>query len=124
MNDITLEVLSGREIVMLKHYEILQNNDDEILITMPPVYREVPAGPLFYYDGRKHGILVCETGPVAVCDHIHPEVRNTVEKCESILFAAVEEGKILAEFEVPLVWQPRIQELAIRLLEDAGEEVI
>lgn len=131
MSDITFEQLQDREIWVLEYYNILQNEDDDILLVVPRDLPGMPDEPVFYYDGGQHGILADGRMPVIVCDHIHKEVRKVMENCEEILvYASQNAAEDLpedapatevepAEFMAKVYWQPEIQKLAKQLMKQA-----
>lgn len=125
MKDLSFEQMKDLEIKVMGNYEILQNDDDDILIYLPLELTFVPDDPVFYYDGGPHGILVGGRMPVVVCDFIHKEVRKVLESRESIfLYAApTAEGSgqdsdaaLPVEFVAKVYWQPQIQRLGQQLI--------
>lgn len=129
MSEITYEQLRGQRIRVLSYYDILQNEDNEILIILPVDMAFEPDEPVFYYDGRKHGILVGGRMPVIICDHIHVDIRKVVERQKDLLFYVTQtasgsgpdgDAAPPVEFLAPVCWQSGVQELAERLIADVG----
>ncbi|MDL2219786.1 hypothetical protein LJC04_05610 [Ruminococcaceae bacterium OttesenSCG-928-O06] len=131
MKDITFEELKDRAIKVLGNYEILRNDDDELLIVLALDLPFAPDDPVFYYDGGPHGVLVGGGMPVIVCDYVHKEVRKVLEACESILLYAAPtaagdgpdgDAALAVEFHAPVYWQPDIYQLAEQLMEKKKSE--
>ena len=126
---LTIEDLKKRHICVLSYYDILENEDKELMFT---IKHESPRpedySPAFYYDGGEHAIFIKDDEWVFVCDHIHPGVRGTATKIvrngEQILFAELLDGNIIDEYMVDTFWRDGVVILAEELirLSGAGKE--
>ena len=118
---LTIEDLKKRNICVLSYYDILENEDNELMFV---IKQESPRpedfSPGFYYDGGEHGIFIKDDEWVYVCDHIHPGVRGTVAKTvengEEILFAELLDGNVAAEYMVETFWRKGVVILAEELI--------
>ena len=131
-NILTSEVLKTRPVKVLTCYNILQNDDDELLFVIKRLDspEKWNRSPRLYYDGGPHAILLKNDELVVVCDHIHPEIRKLVGDSENILFAEhssdMPEGiqetpeeyekYIQEEYEAEVLIQPGIEAIAEELM--------
>lgn len=108
---------------MLNNYDVLVNEDEEVLICINlKIPGELEEGA-FYYSGGYHGFLIKNHRSIVLCDYLNNETHDIIYKNEKILIVEVKEGKgILAEYEVPLIKVEGIDELAKRIIADKDKE--
>lgn len=104
-----------RPIRVLGSYEILSNDDEELLFKMPVLEECAKDSAVMYYDGYEHGLLVT-SAEVVVCDCIHPDVRRMLRACEEVLVAEIEGDTICQEYNVPVKMCGGVKPLAARLI--------
>lgn len=105
--------------VVLGYYDILQNDEDEILIVMPLRLAEPLDEPRFYYDGGEHGVLVKNRQTSVVCDNVNPAVRALLATRKEVLFYEKDEASgYELEYMVPLVRCSGVEKFAARLIRE------
>ena len=78
---------------VLGNYDILENDDHEILFVLN---RKLPGEnkePVLYYDGGEHGVLRKNDEGLFICDYIHPQVRESVYACNEILILEYKDSR-------------------------------
>ena len=82
------DALKKRSVEVLGYYDILTNEDDELLFAIKHLESPEEDGysPCLYYDGGPHAIFLKNEKLVVVCDQIHPDVRKLLGKAEEALF--------------------------------------
>ena len=85
-----------------KAYHILQNDADELLITIIP--RDVePKDPEIIYDGKDHALLYRDPKHTIVLDFIHKDAQPLLKKAKKVLLAEFNpSGSVEHEYEVPV----------------------
>lgn len=123
---LTFEQLVQQPVQVLGYYDILENDDKDILLAMPVLEPENPQEPAFYYDGGTHALFFKVPGKVVVCDHVHPGVRQSFFECPEILVAEVNKGGagtsidtdgIQREYTAPMHLVRGVEELAQQLMD-------
>jgi hypothetical protein len=107
-----------RVIKALSYYDILENEDNELLftITRSEGGPDAPDNPKLYYDGGDHAIFVKNSTAAVLCDFIHPGVRGSLSRCKEVLFAELEDGGIKREYMAPVVHCESIKSVADELM--------
>ena len=116
-NKLTVDQLKKRHVKVLSYYDILENEEGDILFTIRhESARTDTHNPQFYYDGGDHAIFIKDDGHAMVCDFIHPGVRGSVGKIVrkggKILFAELKDGKIVDEYMAETIWCENVAEIA------------
>jgi acyl carrier protein len=127
---LNIEALKERPVKVLSYYDILENDDGEIMFAMK--YFNSPRieghNPTMYYDGGQHSILLKNDKLVVICDFIHPGVRKILSGvktvlCAELVSAMLSEGQeenndnILEEYEAELEFYEGIEGIAEELME-------
>jgi len=118
MNEVSIEELKKCTVRIEGYYDILENDDNEFLITVKQTDSPIEDGcpPRFYYDGGEHGILLKNNKTVTICDYVNPGVRGRMGKVLSILFAELKDGAIAEEYHAEVINQPGISKIAEELM--------
>jgi hydroxypyruvate isomerase len=118
------EVLEKRRIVVLLNYDILENEDGEILFSIRDLKSPVKKTyiPRLYYDYGKHALLLKNDEVVVVCDSVHPGVRNNLAKQDEVYICEVEDENDINEFMAEVVLWKDIEQLAEELMNMPVEE--
>lgn len=95
-------------------YEILENEDNEILIYLPytgPSCTVQPDDAKLFYDGKQHAILRGTGLPLIICDHIHVDIRAGIIKLKEVLIGfgdgvELTGDSVTAEFMAEVVYVP------------------
>ncbi|MCR5766915.1 MAG: CbrC family protein [Lachnospiraceae bacterium] len=77
--------LRPEEIEPLRIYNILANDDDELLIQLPGYFKGEALEHKLLYNGGSDAILVRNKYQKIICDCVHPEVRPLLKKAEKVL---------------------------------------
>jgi len=103
---------------VLEHYDILENDDDEVLICIKTELEGEESLALFFCDGGKHGLLFKGTQCLIICDCIHPSMQKKLPKVDKILCVEISNlGEINKEYIAKVVVHQNISELAELLIE-------
>jgi len=113
--------IEGKRRRPMGNYDILQNDEGEIMIVLPIALDTEPENPVFYYDGGPHGILVADgLADMIICDHIHPNIREDMAGCTAVLFTTQppggEDETGVVEFMAAVQIQPGLKRLAESML--------
>ena len=71
--------------IVLGCYDILANEDDEILLGTKWLGDDDSSSPIIYYDGGKHALFFKNDSNIIVCDYINRNVRKIFYACKEIL---------------------------------------
>ena len=83
------------------HYDILENEDNELLVAIKA--RDGATGkPHIVYAGGEHAIFYRNDKLTILLDYIHPEVRANFRKAASVLMVEFQDGSIIREYVVPV----------------------
>ena len=109
-----LEALRERPMQTLHRYDIMENDEGEILFTMISFDSPLSESdrPLMYYDGGPHAIFVKNDEAAVICDYIHPAVRETLEKVDKVLIAELQDDTIKEEYYADLLHVEGVEEIA------------
>lgn len=101
------------------YYDVLVNEDDEVLIAIPFKVPGEPGEPMLFYSGGEHALLMKNHRTITLCDYLNPEVRSIIAKNSKIVIVELNSEKTIdAEYEAKLVMQNGIDSIARRILED------
>lgn len=113
-NVLNKEALSKRPMKIESYYDILENDEGELLFTIKFV--DSPqiedCRPIMYYDGGAHAIFVKNEEITIICDFIHPGVRGSLGRVSEVLFAELRDGNIMEEYMVDVLHVTGIDEIA------------
>jgi len=114
VNLLNKDALSKRPMRVEKYYDILENDDNDLLFTIKKLDSPLIDGsdPIMYYDGGPHAIFVKNRDATVICDYVHPGVRGSLDRATKVLFAELEDGEIVEEYFVYLRHVPGIEEIA------------
>lgn len=97
-------------------YDILQNEDEEILMILPysgDCCCANPKNAKLFYDGEKHVVLKAEGLPLMICTHINEGIRKGMIKQKEIIVVFStddpdkgEDMEIFTEFKAKLIYLP------------------
>ncbi|MDL2225125.1 hypothetical protein LJC20_02820 [Eubacteriales bacterium OttesenSCG-928-M02] len=120
---LTLADLLDKTILVLNYYDILYEAETgnmaiEFNLPIPPNRWDIPS---LYYDGGEHAILLLSPACVAVCGHIHPDVRTPLSRRDTVLFIENPDHQALdapdlPSFSVPVFLQHNASALGDMLL--------
>ncbi len=88
-------------------YDILQNEDNEILIALRARMGGVEE-PRILYDGRDKILFYRNEDQTIVFEQIAPDVAQAIMLVDKVLFVEVRDEAIVREYMVPLQKVPRI----------------
>ena len=109
---------------ILSSYDILINDEEEVLVCLKLKVPGEPSQPLFYYEGGVHGILVKNDSSFILCDYLNPGTHQTLSQCEKVLFVEMnDDDEIMKEYEAKLVHFSGINELGDRILQNADSKI-
>lgn len=75
----------------LNLYDVLTNDDDEILIVMPGYFKGEPENPRILYDGKENAVFIRNGEErVLLLDMINEGVRPLLYKAEKVLFKEID----------------------------------
>ena len=117
--ELSLSDLKERGARTESYYDVLENDDGEILITLKRIDSPMDKDykPKFYYGGGSHGIfLKSPESTVVICDHLHPGVRKQLGKVKEILIAELRDGAITEEYMADMLYQADADDLAVSLM--------
>ncbi len=80
-----LQLLADR-VLILQEYDILRNDENDLLFHIPFTMEGEAALAAFHYAGGEHGLLWKRDGDAVLCTSIHPEVRPLLDKQLVIYF--------------------------------------
>jgi len=108
------DALKKRPMKVAGYYDILENEDGELLFTIKCLDSPMSDGhaPVLYYDGGPHAIFVKNDDVTLICDFVHPGVRGSLGKVDEVLFAELKDGDITEEYMVDVRHVPGIEEIA------------
>jgi len=107
---------------ILGYYDVLVNENDEVLIGLNISIPGECVDSKFYYDGGEHAFLVKNNRSIILCDYINEGARSSISKAEKILFMeCTNAGKDIEEYEVNSVKFEGLDSIAKKLLEDLDE---
>jgi hypothetical protein len=105
------------------YYDVLVNEDEEVLFAIPFKIPGEPTNPLFYYSGGMHAFLVKNHRTIVMCDFINPDVRSTITKNSKVLLVQLdEEQSVSEEYEAEIVSLDGLDDIGSRLLEDKADD--
>ena len=120
-DELDFEAMKDRDIRVLSYYDILENEDHELMFTIK--HRPFPVSedfkPRMYYDGGEHTIFLKNENIVTICDFIHPGVRDSLGKVNEVLIGELADGTIVEEYMIELLLADGVEKLAERLIEYA-----
>jgi len=116
------DALSKRPMTVESYYDILENDDNDLLFTIKFVNSPLIEGckPIMYYDGKQHAIFVKNEDITIICDYVHPGVRGSLGKASKVLFAELKDGAIEEEYMVDVLHVPGIEEIAFMHVSPIG----
>ncbi len=83
---LTITQLTACAVKVLRKYDILVNEENEMLFGID--YLGIKKGaPRLYYDGGPHAVFLKNEGQTVICDHINPGVRERLLGLKEVLFA-------------------------------------
>lgn len=82
-------------------YDVLQNMDDELLVTVR-ARTGGPSEPVIFYDGKEHALLKRNDDMFIILDYLHPDVRKLFFDSKTILIAEFKDTGIIREYHVPV----------------------
>jgi len=113
-NLLSKDELSKRQMKTENYYDILENEDNELLFTIK--FLDSPlidqCSPIMYYDGGPHAIFVKNKEITLICDYVHPGVRGSLDRVSKVLFAELKDGEVVEEYFVYMRHVPGIEEIA------------
>ena len=120
-DELEFEAMKGRDIRVLSYYDILENEDHELMFSVKqlPFPRSEGFEPRMYYDGGEHTIFLKNEHTVVICDCIHPGVRGSLGKVSEVLIAELADGEIAEEYMSGLLLADGVEKLATQLIEYA-----
>lgn len=105
------------------YYDVLVNEDEEVLIAIPFKVPGEPDEPKLYYSGGVHAFFMKNHRTITLCDHLNPEVRSIIANNSKVLIVELNSEKTIdAEYEAELVLQEGIDSIAQRVLEDRSND--
>ncbi|MCR4908874.1 MAG: CbrC family protein [Lachnospiraceae bacterium] len=69
----------------LSYYDLLMNDDNEVLLALPGYFKGEALTAEVHYQGGRHAVFVRNTDQLILCDEIHPEVRKHILESDEIL---------------------------------------
>lgn len=103
--------------VALENYDILENDDGEILLGIHMLPQGDERQAILFCDGGEHAILAKGPYRLVICDFVHPEVREKLVKREEILcFEDHNPDEEKGEYLARVVNYPKTSEIANILL--------
>jgi len=113
-NLLNKDELSARPMRTENYYDILENEDKDLLFTIKHLDSSLIDGsdPIMYYDGGPHAIFVKNKDVTIICDYVHPGVRGSLDRASKVLFAELKDGEIVEEYLVCMRHVPGIEEIA------------
>ncbi len=104
---------------ILHYYDVLINDDNEVLLCLNLKIPGEPKSPKFYYEGGKHGFLIKNERSIILCDYLHEGTHQIISQCDKVLFVETDDKKdILTEYEAEVILLEGIDQLGERLLCD------
>ena len=118
-----LEKMSYEEIhartKILHSYDILINDDNEVLVCLKLKIPGEPANPKFYYEGGQHGFLIKNERSIILCDCLHEGTHQIISQCDKVLFVETnDQNEILTEYEAKVIPLEGVDQLGDKLLRD------
>ena len=111
------EILAKTKI--LGNYDVLVNDEDEVLIHLIFKVPGETESPKFYYSGGHHGLLMKNNRTVILCDFLHPDTHKIIAARDKILFVESTDGETaLAEYEAEINFIEGVDAICERLLAD------
>ena len=108
---------------VLSNYDVLVNEDDEVLIVVPFKVPGEPDNAILYYSGGNHAFLLKNHRTIVMCDFLNPEVHEVIVKNKVILIVeSVDQEPVAAEYEAKLIIIEGMDEIGDKLLEDKKDE--
>ncbi|NLO41230.1 MAG: hypothetical protein GX115_17410 [Ruminiclostridium sp.] len=105
------------------YYDILTNDNDEVMIAIPFQIPGEPDKPTFYFSGGAHAFLMKNHRNIVMCDFVNPQVRPIILKNTKVLIAEMNQDKDMAgEYEAELVRLEGLDEIGTRLLEEKSDD--
>lgn len=108
--------------VALESYDILENDDGEIMIAIHSLPQGDETQAVLFCDGGEHAILCKGPYRLIVCDFLHPQVRKKLPKKEAVLcYEDQNPSEEKGEYMARVVSHSRTSELAKILLHRLGK---
>lgn len=103
--------------VALEKYDVLENDDGEIMIAIHALPQGDETRAILFCDGGKHAILFKGPYRLIICDFLHPQVRKKLPRREDVLcYEDQNPSEEKGEYMARVVIHPRTSELAKILL--------
>ena len=117
-DELKLEVLKTRKVIVMGYYDILENEDSELLFVLKPFESPLTEGyePRLYYDGGPHAILLKNQTLVVVCDMIHTGVRGSLARKTKVLIGETSEEAVQEEYYAEVRHGEGVEALADALI--------
>lgn len=110
----------------LGYYDILTNEEEEVLIVFPKKEMGTRDQAKFYYDGGAHGILQKNKDGFLICDFIHPGVREAITKQKKVFIGEVDKNasstENLEEYEATVIFCRGLERVLEQVLSQRDEE--
>lgn len=97
LTETEVEQLASMALV-LNEYDILRNDEDDLLFHIPFVTRGPSEGATFHYNGGEHGLLWKNRETAILCTSIHPELRALLGE-QPMIYVCEAEGSPTEEDE-------------------------
>ena len=108
-----MDRLKLHRVVMPEHYDVLQNANGDILISMEHTKSPVTEfdGVYLYYDGGRHALLHKNWDIVVIWSNLHTEIRKPLADAPKILVTEVMSGNVMEEYEAEVLYEAGIEKL-------------
>ena len=120
--ELDAEVLKKRPFIVMNYFDIMVNDSNEAMFIIGSLNfpRDEEHSPRMYYDGGAHAIFFKVDDVAAICDHIHPGVRDLLRTLSEVLIVEVTDEYITDQYMAELVFHPNIEATAKELIELAN----
>ncbi len=99
--------------VVLGHYDVIENDDGEILISVNHVFVRPERKPVVFM-GKKHAILLRDGENIVICDALHPHIAQVLPLKYHVLFF---EPKNDIEFLAPVLHNDSVDSVAEKVMQ-------
>lgn len=103
--------------VVLENYDILENDDGEIMIAIHDLPQGDEKQAVLFCDGGEHALLFKGPYRLIICDFVHPEARKKLVRREEVLcYEDLNSDEEKSEYLARVVNHPHSSKLATTLL--------
>lgn len=105
---LTIAQLTTCAVKVLEKYDILVNDEDEMLFGVDSLGISKGA-PKLYYDGGPHAVFLKNEGQAVICDYINPAVRAQLLGLKEVLFVETQPHAKNDDPEIDDAYQVEVQ---------------